>query len=446
MRAYLSIAFHNLLQARLRTLLLTLAVALVTMLLIVLGAVSHGFNDTLQRSATALSSGHINIGGWYKNKETDAWPLINGLADVERIAREHTPGLQAVVARDRAWAKIISRDSSFWASPSGIDIKDETRLREVLQLAVEAEYKTGGRPEVIGSLDGLAAPRSALIFASQARRLGVGVGDYITITAPTGSGRTNSIDVTVAAVARDMGFMSNWSIFVPSADVHELYETADDTTSVLMLYLEDPSRASEVMGQLREVYAKAGYTVMDHQPQPFFFKFESVAGEDWTGQKLDLTVWTDEVTYIEWVSTAIDAITAILVGILMAIIAVGIMNAMWMSVRRRTTEIGTARAIGMTRRGVLLMFVSEALMLGFFATVLGGVLGVAVASGLDAAGVVLPYMLQAILMSETLHLVIDPGQVVTAVVVFTIITGLAAISPAMRAARMQPVTAIQQTN
>ena len=42
---------------------------------------------------------------------------------------------------------------------------------------------------------------------------------------------------------------------------------------------------------------EAGYTVMDHDPQPFFMKFETVMGQDWTGQRLDLTIWRDEVSW-----------------------------------------------------------------------------------------------------------------------------------------------------
>ena len=417
MRAYLSIAFHNLLQARRRTLLLSLAVALVTLLLIVLGAVSNGFNDTLRDNATALASGHVNVAGWYKNKPTDAWPMVSDVAAIERIARANTPNLDFMVARDRAWAKAISRDHSFYVSPSGVDIAAEQRLRGVLRLAPESVYRPGGRDVVVGDLDKLSQPHTVVLFASQAKRLEVGVGDYITLTAPTGSGRTNTIDVTVVAVVRDLGFMSNWNLFVPSSDIHELYQTADDTSSVVMIYLKDPSRANEAMGQLRDAYAKAGYTLMDHQPQAFFFKFESVAGEDWTGQKLDLTVWNDEVSYISWVSTVLDTITAILIGILMAIIAIGIMNAMWMSVRKRTVEIGTARAIGMTRSGVLVMFVTEALMLGFFATTVGALAGVGIVAGLDAAQIHIPSeMLEAILMSDTLHLSLTVGQIVTAIV------------------------------
>ncbi|TNF37326.1 MAG: ABC transporter permease [Deltaproteobacteria bacterium] len=446
MRAILKIAFHNLLQARLRTTILTLVLAGVTALLVVMGALSQGFTDTLRTNATALSSGHVNVAGWYKSKATDAWPLINDVGEIERIAKENTPGLDYVVRRDRSWAKLISRDHSFFVSPSGIDITAERRLKSILKLAPESAYKDGGQDAPVGSFDRLVEPHTAILFASQAKRLGVGVGDYVTLTSPTGSGRTNSIDVTVVAVARDMGMMSNWNMFVPSADIHELYQTADDTSSAVMIYLDDPTEAEAVMGHLREVFAARGYTVMDHQPQAFFFKFETVAGEDWTGQKLDLTIWSDEVSYIDFMSTALDSVTAILIVILMGIIAIGIMNAMLMSVRRRTAEIGTARAIGMTRSGVLAMFVTEALLLGLFASLLGAALGALLANGIDAAQIQPPPMVSALLMSDTLHLSVDGGQIVRAVVVFTLVTGLAAVSPAIRAARLEPVTAIHHTS
>jgi len=446
MRAIFRIALHNLLQARLRTALLTLVLAGVTAILIVMGALSHGFSDTLRTNATALQSGHVNVAGWYKSKPTDAWPLINDVDELERIARENTPGLDYIVRRDRAWAKAISRDHSFFVSPSGIDIATEQRLKDILQLAPESAYKDGGRPEPVGDFERLSEPHSVIVFASQAKRLGVAVGDYITLTAPTGSGRTNSIDVTVIAVAKDMGIMSNWGMFVPSDAIHELYESADDTSSVLMIYLDDPDEAEDVMGHLREVYAAAGFTVMDHQPAPFFFKFEEVAGEDWTGQKLDLTVWNDEVTYIDFMSTALDSITAIVIIILMGIIAIGIMNTMLMSVRRRTAEIGTVRAIGMTRSKVLAMFVTEALLLGFFASLLGALLGALIANGIDAAQIQPPPMVSMLLLSDTLHLSVDAAQIIRAVIVFTLVTGLAAISPAIRAARLEPVTAIHHTS
>jgi len=144
-----------------------------------------------------------------------------------------------------------------------------------------------------------------------------------------------------------------------------------------------------------------------------------------------------------WMSAAIDGISFFLVAILLVIIAVGIMNSMWISVRERTNEVGTVRAIGMTRRQVLILFLTEALVLGLAATTIGAVLGAAVALGIDAAALPVPSdAVKAILISDTLHLSVSLSHGVGAVATFTLVTGLSAVWPALRASRLEPVTAI----
>ncbi|MFH0902392.1 MAG: FtsX-like permease family protein [Pseudomonadota bacterium] len=445
MGIYLTVALRNLRQARKRTALLGTALGLVTMLLVLLMSLSRGLSETMIHNATAVMSGHVNVAGFYKNKVTDAIPIVVGIDEIRKIAAENTPGLESLVDRGRGWVKVISEKSSLFVSPSGIDIEEEQRFRGVVRLAAEKEYKEGGRDIVVGNLDKLAEPHNALVFASQAKRLGIEVGDYLTLTAPTGSGRTNTIDVTVVAVAKDFGFMSNWNLFLPKQDIRELYQITDDTSSVVMLYLRDPSQAEAVMGHLRGVYESKGYRLMDHEPQPFFMKFDTVAGEDWTGQKLDLTVWSDEASFLLWVIRAIDGLSIILVSILLIIIGVGIMNSTWISVRDRTNEIGTVRAIGMTRSRVLLMFLTEALLLGLAGTSVGAVLGTILACSIDAAAIGVPYdAVQAILMSDVLHLSVAWQHVVGAVLGFTAVCGLSAMWPAIRASRLEPVTAIHR--
>jgi ABC-type antimicrobial peptide transport system permease subunit len=128
--------------------------------------------------------------------------------------------------------------------------------------------------------------------------------------------------------------------------------------------------------------------------------------------------------------------------VLLLIIAIGVMNTMWISIRERTREIGTLRAIGMQRRRVLWMFVIEALVLGLFSTVIGAVLGMAICALLNAAQISVPLGVQLFLMNDTLSLIADPAKIVGAVLFITFCTTAIALIPSFLAARLKPITAM----
>ncbi|MBK8011950.1 MAG: ABC transporter permease [Deltaproteobacteria bacterium] len=445
MSVYIKIAGRNLIQARRRSLLVGLALALVTMLLVVLMSWSKGLTETMFKAATTLSAGHVNVAGFFKAKEADSIPLITGTKKLRALIEANTPDLDYLIDRRRGWARVISESSSMNVGLTGIDIDEESRFLTSIQLAKESDYLADGRDEILGDVSKLKEPGFVMIFSAQAKRLGVVVGDPLTLTTETMSGSRNTGDAVIAAIAKDVGYMSNWSVFTGKETIGQLYDLSPDVSGAVQVYLKDPSKSAEVMGHLVRVLTDEGYTLMEHDPQPFWMKFEVVAGEDWTGQKLDLTIWSDEVSFLQWVLNAVDGVSFVLVSILVVIIAVGIMNSMWMSVRERTSEVGTLRAIGMSRGRVLFMFLLEALILAFFSTVVGSLLGAGLALAVDAAHIHVPFAaIRAILMSDTVNFVVGLPQLAIAVGVFTSIAGLAALWPAHMASRMQPVTAIHQ--
>ena len=442
---YLSISMRNLLQSRRRSLLLGGALAGVTFLLVVLMGLSNGLSETMVRAATALSAGHVNVAGFYKDKPTSAAPLVTEADKVIEVVREKTPGLVHVIDRHRGWAKVVSPSGSLQSALYGVDIEQETLLGDVIRLAKESEYREGGRDEVLGRVDSLKEDATALLFTSQAKRLGVTVGDPLTVAMETMQGHRNSLDLHVGAVARDIGMNSRWQMLVSKGTVLDLYRLKPDTAGAVMVYVEDIATAPEVMRTLYAELEAAGWRMLKHRSSPFWAKFESVAGEDWVGQKLDLTTWDDEVSFLKWIVTGFDAITYFLIGLLLVIICVGIMNTLWIAVRERTGEVGTLRAIGMRRRQVLALFLTEAVLLALIACGLGATLGAAVSLAINAAQVPVPSeALQVIFMADTFHLSIHATEVVGAVLTFAVVTGLAALGPAVRAARLQPVTAIQR--
>jgi putative ABC transport system permease protein len=446
MGVYLRIAARNLKQGGRRTVLLGLALLMVTGLLVTLMALSTGINTSMVEAATSLSAGHVNIAGFYKPTAGNAAPILSETKKIKQIAIDNTPGLVRAVDRHRGWVKVVSHSGSTFAGLHGLDVAQETVLFDKLQMAPESEYRDDGDAAKVGDPRQLTEPDTVVVFASQARRLDVTVGDTLTFRTETLRGQSNTADLRVVGVARDMGLLTSWAMLVPKGTIHTLYGMKPETTGQIMLYLDDIDRAPEVMAHLRKVYEAAGYDVLQHDPQPFFMKFETIIGQGWTGQKLDLTIWRDEVSFLTWVITAVDSVSFLLIGILAIIIAIGIMNTQYIAVRERTREIGTLRAIGMSRRAVLGMFVLEALLLGVGATTAGALLAALTAMVVNALHLSLPWeAAQAILMSDHIRMVVDPGQVLTAIAAFTGITGLAALWPAARAARLPPITAIHQT-
>ncbi|MEO0815237.1 MAG: FtsX-like permease family protein, partial [Myxococcota bacterium] len=364
MGAFFTIAARNLWLAKRRTFMVGGALAAVTLFLVLLMALSLGLYDTIVRSSTVLLSGHVNIGGFFKAKPSDRNPMITHASELRALVEQEVDGVDYVIDRQRGFATVISDRDSLQSILAGVDINQEQGLVDQISLAPRERYRPETNdPRIAGQVADLAEANTVMLFAGQAERLEVDVGDFVTLSAQLADGTVNTVDVRVVAVAEDVGFLSSFNAFVNQDTVRALYRLNRETTGAIMIYLDDPDRAGEVMNTLRDAVEGAGFEVMEHSPQPFFAKFEVVAGEDWTGLKLDLTIWRDEIAPLKWTLNAIDTVSGVLIVILTVIIVVGIMNTMWISVRERTNEVGTLRAIGMGRLQVLMMFVFEAAIL-----------------------------------------------------------------------------------
>ncbi|TQL02106.1 ABC transporter permease [Cellulomonas sp. SLBN-39] len=129
------------------------------------------------------------------------------------------------------------------------------------------------------------------------------------------------------------------------------------------------------------------------------------------------------------VATQLDRLTAGIGALLLALTMLLIANSMVVSVMSRTAEIGLRRAMGASRSGIAALVLLEAAVSG----VVGGVSGSAV-----AAVVVL---VAAVANSWTAHM--DVGVLALAPVVGLGVATLASVYPALRAAAVQPATAVR---
>ncbi|MGE0028565.1 MAG: ABC transporter permease [Thermoleophilia bacterium] len=115
-----------------------------------------------------------------------------------------------------------------------------------------------------------------------------------------------------------------------------------------------------------------------------------------------------------------------------------IFNTFWITVAQRTREFGMIRALGATRGQVMRNVIGEALVIGVLSSIIGLFAGIGIAYGVLAIFDALGFALPAAGASVS-------GQtVVTALVVGTVVTLLAALLPALRATRVPPIAAAQE--
>jgi putative ABC transport system permease protein len=153
--------------------------------------------------------------------------------------------------------------------------------------------------------------------------------------------------------------------------------------------------------------------------------------DDRHGEK-DVTVITQEAM-MSSLSSILQVLTMVVAGIAaisLTVAGIGIMNVMLVSVSERTGEVGLLKALGATRRQILLIFLLEAVLL----STSGGILGLAIGWLVVEIGTTLYPAVPAS----------PPIWAVYAVIGVSLGTGtLFGVLPAWRAARLDPVLALQ---
>ena len=441
MKLYLTIALRNLVQAKRRTLLLGSAVALVTFIHIGLQSVSNGYMEGLVRGATAVAAGHINVVGLFKHNISRMYPLLNDSDKVKAIITE-TIGddLDSMVDRNSIMGRMIGEHRSVYLFLQGINLNAEKNLRSVLRPATRA--KKDGSTETLGSLDTLDKPYHIILFETQAKKLGVGIGDVISFRAKTAVG-TNVTSLTVGAIVEDVGMVSQFFTFTSRPVVQELMQIDKHVGTRVLVYLKDRDQADAAMTKIRSALEAANFKLTEYQSSSLFRRWPNLERQDWLGQRLDLTTWQDDISEAEIVVDSIRGVSYVLLLILSVIIIIGIMNTVWISVRERTNEIGCLRAIGMGSRGILLLFMLEAMLLGLIGAIIGGVAGALTVQVVAALEIPIHNeAMRIILFANQVNLEISLFEIGRAIFIFSTVTSLAALLPSIKAAHIQPLQAI----
>jgi ABC-type lipoprotein release transport system permease subunit len=172
--------------------------------------------------------------------------------------------------------------------------------------------------------------------------------------------------------------------------------------------------------------------------------YREMAQKGWKAIVVDVGSMYETASMVLNLEYALNLITFIAVMVLFFIILIGVVNTLRMTIRERTREIGTVRAIGMQRSDVRNSFLIETGALALIASIVGILVAFAGMFGLSQLTFKADDSPLGMLLSDG-HLVFAPtaGAVIFFVVLIVGIAVVTAYFPAKRAAKLSAADALR---
>lgn len=255
-------------------------------------------------------------------------------------------------------------------------------------------------------------PFGISITTGMAENLKIGIDSPIMLLSPTVNGQMNALDAEVLQIAEVASeTLNNRYIFMPLELGQALYETGG--VSCVRFMLEDNADTDGFVAKLREQF-----------------------GED----QWDVIPWYDVSKLYLRTKRMFDIIFGLVFAIIATIVTMSVLNTIGMAVVERTREIGTLRAIGLKRPGVVRLFGTESALLGIIGAITGLIIVLAFSY---AIGAIKPTWEPPVTAREIVwEIRVQPFHLLITFVLLVIFTALAAIAPARRAAKQSIVDSL----
>lgn len=406
----ISLAWRNLWRNRRRTLITLAAIALSVTLVQAFHNLSHGVYQRMIASGVRAGSGHLAIyKGDYVNSRDEklSWPL----ADIAtRIAS--LPGVEAALPRVYLPGLAQSSRESRGIMLTGIDPQAERMINPFL--------KTIPPAEMIRSLDG----RDALVGIRLLRELKLKPGQKLVVTVQGVDGELASELFRIRGVI-DTGLKDvDASLIMVGRQKAAAMVGNPDNIHELAIILDRPDR--------------------DRQVHPAAMQL--LTGQD----ALAVVPWDLAMPNLANAIKLDYASQKFIFIIILLIVTIGVVNTQLMSVMERFREFGVILALGATPARLRLLVLTEALLLGLMAMVVGTLLGSLATLYLIRVGIDLrdfvPETLEVggVVFEPVLRATWDIAYMARIAVYVVILALLAALYPARKAGRIQPVEAMRK--
>jgi putative ABC transport system permease protein len=215
---------------------------------------------------------------------------------------------------------------------------------------------------------------------------------------------------------------------------NSVYQRVDDT---LALY-ESLTKVDRTKFEFMELYVYVKPDLTSSQIKDVISKVNDKQDEFVFKASAEMTM--------DGVQVFMNAVRNVLIGfssisVVVAILMIGIV--IYISVIERIDEIGILRSIGARRKDIRNLFLSESMIIGFFAGTIGVLISLGLCGMINAviASIVRNYGMQ---LGNVNVAVLDPLVGLMLILVCIVLALIAGLIPSLKAAKMDPIVALRR--
>jgi len=418
MLKFLRLAYKNAFGNLWRTLLIGFFIFTSSFIMVFVNCWSDSIKDSMINFFTRALTGHIQIRS-VDSKEKDIVSMDANWTEIAPITGDTIKTIETIIGKDNQITNYTSRIryNGMLLSDSG----KKTGLFVGLNTDI-AEFKDA--MEIVSGQGFSKAPyHEVLLTPKQAEALKVKAGDQIGLITQTYEGYIIDISLKVAGIARIKGFSTfGFDVsFVDLETAREMIGFSEGEATDMIIYLENKEQTLSIQKNLESALAAAG--------------LES---------KVKLSNWTEMGGFIQGFFLFVAAIFYGLISSMMLIIFILIINLLLITALDRFKEIGTMRAIGFSRKQIIVIFMSEITIINTIFTLLGIILATVLVLIFSKTG--LPAFFEQFELAyggKLLYMKFNILYVFTTFGLNMLISILATFYPANFASKMNPVKALQ---